>query len=235
MNLPSRPPMQINPDFAAIALPAGAHPGRSWRQDPSRAGFSLVELLVVIALIGLLAALMMPALARSREKARNIACVGHLRQLGLAVRMYADAHQSRLPSAELLPSAPAYTHPPLPRICDVMRAYVGSAAEGTNPPPVFQCPSDRFGRFALEGSSYEWNTDLNGRSTDERRSAHFKVIWEGRVEGGAPRRMESEKELVFPPEVTPLFLDYEDYHPRPPRPGKNVAFLDGHVAPLAPP
>jgi len=198
----------------------------------SRGAFSLVELLVVIAIIGILSALLIPALARSREKARNIACVGHLRQLGLAVRMYADNHQSRLPSAELLPSAPAFTNPPLPRICDVLRTYVGATAEGTNALPVFRCPSDRFGRFALEGSSYEWNTDLNGRSADERRSAHLKIGWVGREDGQEPQRIEFEKELVFPPEVTPLLLDYEDYHPRPPKPGKNVVFLDGHVAPL---
>jgi prepilin-type processing-associated H-X9-DG protein len=38
--------------------------------------------------------------------------------------------------------------------------------------------------------------------------------------------------LRFPPETTPLLLDYEEFHPRPPKPGKNVAFMDGHVAPL---
>jgi len=38
--------------------------------------------------------------------------------------------------------------------------------------------------------------------------------------------------MRFPPESTPLFLDYEEFHPRPPKPGKNVVFLDGHIAPL---
>lgn len=202
------------------------------RRSPSGGAFTLIELLVVIAIISLLTALLMPALARSREKARNIACVGQLRQLGLAVRMYADHHQSRLPSAELLPSVPAFTNPPLPRICDVLRTYVGSGAESSNALAIFKCPSDRVGRFALEGSSYEWNTDLNGRSMDETRSARLKIvsaIWTG---SGEPIRTETDKELVFPPEITPLLLDYEDYHPRSPKPGKNVVFLDGHVSPL---
>jgi len=37
---------------------------------------------------------------------------------------------------------------------------------------------------------------------------------------------------VFPPETTPLLLDYEEFHPRPPKSGKNVVYMDAHVAPL---
>src|SRR6266576_1996197 len=39
-------------------------------------------------------------------------------------------------------------------------------------------------------------------------------------------------QLKFPPVTTPLLLDYEDFHPRPPKSGKNVVFMDNHVAPL---
>ena len=63
---------------------------------PSKKGFTLVELLVVITVIALLAALLLPALAHSKEKARGIICLNNVKQMQIAWIMYADDNHGEL-------------------------------------------------------------------------------------------------------------------------------------------
>ena len=59
--------------------------------------FTLIELLVVIAIIAILAALLLPALAASKERARRIECLNNLRQIAIGFRIWADDHEGKFP------------------------------------------------------------------------------------------------------------------------------------------
>jgi prepilin-type N-terminal cleavage/methylation domain-containing protein len=70
---------------------------------PRQAGFTLVEVLVAISIIGIMASLLLPAVAKSKIKTKRIQCLGNLAQIGKALYMYGNDHDGRLPW-QILPS-----------------------------------------------------------------------------------------------------------------------------------
>ena len=71
--------------------------GKQRQDSAKRRGFTLVELLVVISIISLLIGLSVPALSKARENARRTKCLSNVRQLRVALQMYADSHDGRVP------------------------------------------------------------------------------------------------------------------------------------------
>ncbi|HKX61614.1 MAG TPA: type II secretion system protein, partial [Verrucomicrobiae bacterium] len=67
----------------------------------ARRAFTVIELLVVIAIIGVLAALLLPAVGRTKESGRRASCANNLRQLAVAVHLYANDHEGLLPPRTL--------------------------------------------------------------------------------------------------------------------------------------
>ena len=87
---------------------------KSWRRKfsgVSGRGFTLIELLVVIAIIAILAAMLLPALSRSKQSAKRIVCVNHLKQLALATVMYVMENENYYPSSNSPDKWPQATRP----------------------------------------------------------------------------------------------------------------------------
>lgn len=114
-----------------------------------RKGFTLIELLVVIAIIAILAAILFPVFAQARAKARQTTCLSNMKQIGLAVLMYTEDWDERLPAVMAEYCTYWYTTPPYGPIVD---PYTWPITSGpglhfltepyTKNKQIFNCPSD---------------------------------------------------------------------------------------------
>jgi len=115
--------------------------GRLTGSGLATAGIVLSLIAVLVGLVAIPAALLLPALANEKQKAQRTHCVNNLKQLGLAVRIYATDNQDQFP--------PATTW------CNAIQLAVGS-------PQVFQCPL-----APDQQCAYAFNNKLAGKKTSE--------------------------------------------------------------------
>lgn len=163
-------------------------------QRAAEVGFTLVELLVVVAIVAALLAIAMPVVNRVRATAKSVVCTSNLRQVGLALNVYLEDSDGRMPTLANRESV----NDPQPAIDTAL--FDGGESK------VLACPADDRGLFDRTGTSYFWNTTVNGQ--------HINKLFS--IAGGSdPRRI-------------PLVLDKEGFHPNL-RDKVNTLYADGHV------
>src|SRR5215813_1145865 len=99
--------------------------------------FNLIELLLVIAVIALLAALSLPVISSAKARARRVTCVNNLKQINLGVRIYSDDSSDKPP--QLTNGAPVWF-----RYRELLQGYLGLKGPPSPQDKVFACPADTF-------------------------------------------------------------------------------------------
>ncbi len=211
-----------------------------------------VELLVVVAIIGILAGLLLPTLASAKAKARRTTCLNNLKQINLAVQLYAGANGDTLPSAPNTDDVVTQyigTNSFMIFYKRLVRDYTGLTGAPSPQDKLFACPADRFyyrwptpgyvaGRLcespATDYSSYGFNG--LGETTNTPPTLPDQTV----LPGVAGWKLAAIKEPVKTILVTDLstFLPYSVHEPLEIPDGKFgindapnvVSFADGHVS-----
>jgi prepilin-type N-terminal cleavage/methylation domain-containing protein/prepilin-type processing-associated H-X9-DG protein len=214
-------------DFMHVRLPQPAR---------RRAGFTLIELLVVIAVIAILAGMLLPALARAKEKGRSSKCLNNVRQIALGYAMYGDDNTDEVVTLYLVNPAPKGALYPgdLTWWVDLLR----SSLQGTN---IVACPSVKSGHgIAMNHPELTaWKTDSKPKiASIKRPSESVPIADSGLIRNTAekdPDKWVEKPNSAFLYWRTPTNQGWFDSDAQRPvnRHGRtgNLGFVDGHAAP----
>lgn len=143
-----------------------AHPFAAWtwasprskppRAKVPRAGFTLVELLVVISVVTVLLAILLPSLGRAREDARRTVCLANLKHVGVGLFAYADANRDAGPQV-MPPLANNRAPRTLLSVPDAMVNLGLMSPTEVAEPDLFRCPSQRQFNYADDPGLFKSN------------------------------------------------------------------------------
>lgn len=211
----------------------------------AKKGFTLVELLVVLAILGLLASLLFPALGEALGGGKNAQCINNLRQMGVAAATYAANHNGSYPPAYVLDQPQG-----LRREWDVTmingRAQPGLLWEGQGDAKVQQCPGfSGYGNTESPFTGYNYNSSYvggyqliksDGDIAREVKSAtvdriqnpsECALFGDGEFASGANKFMRSPQRGDLDIDLSASTAGTQGFRHNH---RTNVAFADGHVA-----
>ena len=217
------------------------------KRHPNRptAGFTLTELLVVIVIIAVLAAIIMPAFGAIRRKGDQTKCLANLRQIGAAMGSYTGDHDGYLPGPLWTLQTCWYDEDDFGTLATVLAPYLGLLADSEKKrADVFVCPSWQKGGPYLEDDLFIMNTAVMVDSNPVNPWGDADLVPDEGAptpEAATPKKLVSLADANMAQTWAMQELDLQSQFPKipsgiAPKPihgeVRNALFFDFHVAPI---
>jgi prepilin-type N-terminal cleavage/methylation domain-containing protein/prepilin-type processing-associated H-X9-DG protein len=213
--------------------------------------FTLVELMVVVGVVAILASLLLPALASAKEKVRRASCLSNLRQVGMAIHLYADDQEGAIPFGPIAPpfTSPASFYPSTGTPTSLLSLQSGAPVGLglllgyylADAPRVLFCPGSdqpldantelaRVGKTQAQGSYYYrhgGNTRLFDDPTERSSFVHHRLYQLGNNRQGQPiRALALDTQFLVPDSLESFNIKPRTHHQKK---SVNILFFDGRV------